>query len=155
MTLIPILTAVFFLFVGGLIGWLIEWQLDLHYREAHFKKASYAETRLETLKAQLAQSEAEVAALRQRPAAAPLTELSDEARQLHAQLDDLQTANAEMELEWQHELARRDLAWQEKLEAELATVTAAMTDLRVRLMETQTRLEHYEAARPENGADSA
>ena len=82
-------------------------------------------------------------------ASARESELSEEARRLRTQVEELLAARNEVEAEWRHELARREAQWQESKEAELSALRQENDRLRGQAADLEGRLGHYQASHPD------
>ena len=171
MTAIGIIVALIALLIGFLLGWLLEWRIDLAYWRSYFEEADEddranltalppvaawqlppgsPDVLLQSLREQLSQRDADLAALRSTISqfnASDLhwrgreAELVEEARRLRAQVDELTEAKQEAEAEWRHELARREQQWLESQESEMATLRMETQQLNTQLAETKERLD--------------
>ena len=182
MTATGIIVALIALLLGFLLGWFIEWRIDLAYWRSYFEEASPGaeapedrvmvlpggaaaaqlppasqDLMLPTLREQVAQRDADLAALRGMIEQLSTTEahrreqevgLMDEARRLRAQLDDLAVAKNDAESEWRHELARREQQWQESKEGEIAALQAERERLDSELQVLREKFNRYRAERP-------
>jgi predicted flap endonuclease-1-like 5' DNA nuclease len=171
MTIIGVIVALIALLIGFLLGWLVEWRIDLAYWRSYFEEAheddpatlaalppaaalqlppGSQEVLLHSLREQLSQRDADLAALRTTISQLNSNdlywrgreaELMEEARRLRAQLDELTEAKQDAEAEWRHELARREQQWLESKDADLAALRAEAQLLREQLVETKERME--------------
>ncbi len=171
MTVTGIIVALIALLIGFLLGWLIEWRIDLGYWHSYFEEADEddpatlaalppaaalqlppgsQEVLIQSLREQLSQRDADLAALRTTISQLNSNDLywrgreadlMEEARRLRAQVDDLTEARQDTEAEWRHELARREQQWQESKESELAALQAEAQQLREQTVQTKERLE--------------
>ncbi len=182
MTATGIIVALIALLLGFLLGWFVEWRIDLAYWRSYFEEATpgaeAAEDKvmvlpagaaaaqlppareavmLEALREQVAQRDADLAALRAMIEQLSTTEahrreqevgLMDEARRLRGHLDDLTAAKNDADAEWRHELARREQQWQESKEAEIAALQAERDRLEAEFRILQEKFNRYRANHP-------
>ena len=171
MTVTSIIVALIALLIGFLLGWLIEWRIDLAYWRSYFEEADEddpatlaalppaaalqlppgsQEVLIQSLREQLSQRDADLAALRTTISQLNSNDLywrgreadlMEEARRLRAQVDELTEAKQDTEAEWRHELARREQQWQESKESELAALRAEAQQLREQAAQTKERLD--------------
>lgn len=157
---VTIIVALFALIAGFLIGWFVEWRIDLAYWRTYFKEAEEAaneppltitasappqllpssqEILLDALKDQVAQRDGDLTALRatldQLNAQAAAwrareAELLDEIRQQRQQIEALAEARTEADTEWQLELRRREKDWEDAKNAEVARLQAELNNVR-------------------------
>lgn len=157
---VTIIVALFALIAGFLIGWFVEWRIDLAYWRTYFKEAEEAaaeppltitasappqllpssqEILLDALKDQVTQRDGDLTALRttldQLNAQAGAwrareAELLDEIRQQRQQIDALAEARAEADTEWRLELSRREKDWEDAKQTAIARLQAELNQSR-------------------------